>query len=932
MSPGRDIIVVMRHGERADSVEGCEPMPDPPLTDAGIRDIAPVVEAHLAPCITHLALTHARRTQTEDAKTTVKVRVITSPFLRTKQTAGAVYDALVASLRDNHAMALATADIELTFDPAADDSAGALPQLQTHAAWCEVFNSRTIKNAPETGPLVAPPTNGTLPEWGEDPHAAVERFYGALRTTGDVMSIARKAGTAADVQVVVVVTHGDALAAVENSITHESIVYETNFLSYVTLVRDVASDAGSDASQHDGKFRWAVERSHGVAFMQSGVLQDAAAVIAGGSDDAGDYSWEAMRGRVAVSPSGTDVLREAVADHEDASTSIIANTTAATQDASQHQPNDNGHAEPTREAVDAAAAAAARRPFESDSDDDAENDSSTKATAPDAAMYEAPKLAPVVVDDENLADPAERERHTTASTPTGTPRAQHATQQRRQEDRQPSPVIQLNGSPEPSQPTSAAQRAASADAPHQRGNATGNHADHSGVDHRRIQQWASRVGEEEVAAAAERPQLASPKPTHLAHGTLPVERLTMRSPSEEGGRRLSRHDMNRLAQPKKSKLLSAEAVAAVDGQQNDRDGARSVRSGSRRSGGTPSDVRRMSAVQLDSQASRLSQPKHVRDKSPSIVDGGLAVPFNGSRSARRSTISPSIRTTTSNCTERVAALSAPKSERMREKSMTALEASKLAAAMLGKEKVETKLDKQKTAHVIGLYNRGRESADKIKANAVVVKKERARVAKDEHVRARRISGSVDPRVTIFNAVGDNRKTAIKTVAKALRLDPTSREADMLRPIFPRSVPDASFDRLYVVKKHVAPPEDKEATFHPVISKRALREQSPDRTSSAAIGELTGRLHAQRQYNDNAVRRTAQNRTAREDLESFTAHLEADHHFRARTEYALSTAGSAAEAGLSDAEIHALSNFREKQAQQHAARRAEASAGGRRNWL
>nr|ACI16010.1 hypothetical protein [Bodo saltans] len=214
VAEANQFVVLMRHGERRDSILGAPSEADPPLTERGKLAIAET----------------AGRIRSEmfvggGGK---GVTVVTSPFLRAMETAEG----------------LCRANISSNSDAAIDNSL------------CEVFGPLRIRGC-SGPPNVSRPNacGGELPKWGEGIQQATDRFVGSFLRNAD----SRRSDN------LILVSHGDAISAVLSHFYPKRVVYNTNFLSYIVLKRTISS-------QTDQKF--VLHASSGVEWILDGEEAD----------------------------------------------------------------------------------------------------------------------------------------------------------------------------------------------------------------------------------------------------------------------------------------------------------------------------------------------------------------------------------------------------------------------------------------------------------------------------------------------------------------------------------------------------------------------------------------------------------------------------------------------------------------------------------
>ncbi|RHW70391.1 Histidine phosphatase superfamily (branch 1) [Trypanosoma brucei equiperdum] len=177
-------IVVMRHGERRDGSVDAEPEADPPLTEQGLANVSN-------------AATELRNIL--GSRTTQNLQILTSPFLRTMQTAERLQKCGIGVRRQR------IVDNNL----------------------CEVYGPLRIKSKepPRLPDDVVVSGRGSLPLWGESLESATKRFADALQMNSRTYSEAN----------LLFVTHGDALGAIVSALYPMRMVYEAEYLSFIVL-------------------------------------------------------------------------------------------------------------------------------------------------------------------------------------------------------------------------------------------------------------------------------------------------------------------------------------------------------------------------------------------------------------------------------------------------------------------------------------------------------------------------------------------------------------------------------------------------------------------------------------------------------------------------------------------------------------------------
>ncbi|CUG89570.1 histidine phosphatase, putative [Bodo saltans] len=199
-------VVLIRHGERRDSLPNTPSEADPPLTEAGKRE---VVNAAL------------RIKQQIGVKTSKQLMIMSSPFVRTMETAAE----------------LQRYDIGIDRPATIDNTI------------CEVFGPLRVKGCATAPDVVRKDAIGDLPRWGESIQDATDRF---------VTSFLRNANRHRS-EHLILVSHGDAIGGVLNHFYPKRVVYSADFLSFIVLKR---TSSTSD--------RFTLHGSHGVEWVNDG--------------------------------------------------------------------------------------------------------------------------------------------------------------------------------------------------------------------------------------------------------------------------------------------------------------------------------------------------------------------------------------------------------------------------------------------------------------------------------------------------------------------------------------------------------------------------------------------------------------------------------------------------------------------------------------
>ncbi|KAG8348247.1 putative Histidine phosphatase superfamily (branch 1) [Trypanosoma vivax] len=213
----KQLVIVMRHGERQDAVSGAPPEADPPLTKNGLADVADAARE----LVSFIGRERAHN-----------LLLIVSPFLRTLQTAD--------ELRRNN-IGIKT------------------PQIVDNSI-CEVFGPLRIKSGsrPTLTKHSHKMAKSLLPQWGETIELASQRYVAALHLN------AREYPN----RDLLFVTHGDAVGAITNHFYPMRLVYETEYLSFVILQK-----RGSFMYDDTTRSRYKMLSSHGVRWLLEGPEQ-----------------------------------------------------------------------------------------------------------------------------------------------------------------------------------------------------------------------------------------------------------------------------------------------------------------------------------------------------------------------------------------------------------------------------------------------------------------------------------------------------------------------------------------------------------------------------------------------------------------------------------------------------------------------------------
>lgn len=212
------IVIVMRHGERRDGEPNATPENDPPLTPAGVKDVARAAER-----VKHLF----------GSEQVQLIQLISSPFLRTRQTAEA--------LRAN--------------------GIGTTKEIKVDNTLSEVYGPVRIKTGGThsfENPEIVRQGAGKLPEWGESLEEAADRFCESLLSNANAAaksdcirsteshSLGHSAVNKSRKMPVTIggaeyvpmlITHGDALGSIVHRFYPSRIVYRADYLSFLVLER-----------------------------------------------------------------------------------------------------------------------------------------------------------------------------------------------------------------------------------------------------------------------------------------------------------------------------------------------------------------------------------------------------------------------------------------------------------------------------------------------------------------------------------------------------------------------------------------------------------------------------------------------------------------------------------------------------------------------
>lgn len=215
------LVIVMRHGERRDGDPTAVPENDPPLTPSGVKDVVRVADR------LRYLLGHDQLKQ---------IQLVTSPFLRTRQTA----EALKAN------------------------GIGGRREMKVDNTLSEVYGPVRIKTGSPHAfddPEVVRRGTGKLPEWGETLDEAANRFYNSLLSNANAAARSEgwsssecqplrqtsvknsRKGTPKAAPVLdegylpLLITHGDALGSIVHRFYPSRIVYRAEYLSFLVLER-----------------------------------------------------------------------------------------------------------------------------------------------------------------------------------------------------------------------------------------------------------------------------------------------------------------------------------------------------------------------------------------------------------------------------------------------------------------------------------------------------------------------------------------------------------------------------------------------------------------------------------------------------------------------------------------------------------------------
>jgi len=208
------VLVVMRHGERHDVVNGIDEG-DTVLTPQGVADVAGAA-TRLGDVL--------RADRRLSSAAVAAPHIVSSPFRRTIQTA--------VALRDSWASQVCTpsaADELSTWKP---------PRITLDPRIGEVFGPQRIKVAlppvldgwqEDLPDAIVPESGGLEPaEWGEDAPAAHARLAASFRR-----HVAEQRALGGGVRVLV--THGDALQAIVAAVRPGKVVYDCAYLGFAVL-------------------------------------------------------------------------------------------------------------------------------------------------------------------------------------------------------------------------------------------------------------------------------------------------------------------------------------------------------------------------------------------------------------------------------------------------------------------------------------------------------------------------------------------------------------------------------------------------------------------------------------------------------------------------------------------------------------------------
>lgn len=226
-------VIIMRHGERRDGQPTSQPENDPPLTEAGKKEVEVAAKAikELFPL----------------AETTVQL--ISSPFLRARQTA--------EELQRN--------------------GVGVSTEVRIDNTLSEVYGPIRIKTGTAhefEDPTIVEKGCGQLPLWGETLELASVRYCKSFINAMNAIENKNRLHKDRNKKIVpMLITHGDALSAIMRYIYPNRVVYCADYLSFM-VVRSSSGLSNFSLTHSSGIFWLEDGEDNTRSSSQSSLLED----------------------------------------------------------------------------------------------------------------------------------------------------------------------------------------------------------------------------------------------------------------------------------------------------------------------------------------------------------------------------------------------------------------------------------------------------------------------------------------------------------------------------------------------------------------------------------------------------------------------------------------------------------------------------------